>query len=224
MFSVTKDWNPNQKKLSSLVSKRDAFLDGVSLCAQMHDQVHDLGDRKPPTIYQRLIAGLSAETASYRPETRFASIAWNIWHITRIEDAVVNILIADTDQVFDAEWKKRIGVKISDTGNAFTAEDVDRFDAAVDFSTLLKYRKAVGKRTQKALRGLSEEDRKRKPSEAQLRRILEEGVLTKEKGSIWLLDFWGAKTVAGLLTMPITRHQAVHLNDCFKLKKRYKKA
>ena len=38
-----------------------------------------------------------------------------------------------------------------------------------------------------------------------------------------LLDFWKNKTIAGLLTMPITRHQIVHINDCFKLKERYQK-
>jgi hypothetical protein len=224
VFSVTKEWNPRQKALSSFLAEQDGFLRGVSLCMEMHDQTHDIPSRGSPTIFQRLIAGLSAEAAAFRPAARFASIAWNIWHITRIEDAVANILIADADQVFDAEWKKRMGVSISDTGNAFTEGDVDRFDASVDFAALLKYRKAVGKRTQEALRGLSEEDRKRKPRETQLRRILKEGVLTKEKDSIWLLDFWGAKTVSGLLTMPVTRHQAVHLNDCFKLKERYGKA
>ena len=45
----------------------------------------------------------------------------------------------------------------------------------------------------------------------------------KEPASIWLLDFWKNKTIAGLLTMPITRHQIVHINDCFKLKERYQK-
>jgi hypothetical protein len=50
---------------------------------------------------------------------------------------------------------------------------------------------------------------------------MEEGVLTRQDDSIWLLDFWGKKTVAGLLQMPITRHQIVHINDCFKLKAKY---
>jgi hypothetical protein len=44
--------------------------------------------------------------------------------------------------------------------------------------------------------------------------------VTEHKDSVWLLDFWGKKTVAGILLMPITRHQIVHLNDCIKLKER----
>jgi hypothetical protein len=49
-------------------------------------------------------------------------------------------------------------------------------------------------------------------------RILDEGGVTGHKDSLWLLDFWGKKTVAGILLMPITRHQILHLNDSMKLK------
>jgi len=132
-------------------------------------------------------------------------------------------LIADAEQVFDKEWMERIRVKISDTGNAFGEDDVDALDRTIDAKELLLYRKAVGKKTQKTLRDITEADRKRKPTQGQLARILKEKVLTKEKDSIWLLDFWGNKTVAGLLTMPITRHQMVHINDCFKIKRIYQK-
>lgn len=58
------------------------------------------------------------------------------------------------------------------------------------------------------------QDRKRKPTQEQLKRIIEENVVTTSKDSIWLVDFWSKKTVSGLLTMPITRHQIVHMNDC----------
>jgi len=67
------------------------------------------------------------------------------------------------------------------------------------------------------------QDRKRKPTQEQLKRIIEENVVTTSKDSIWLVDFWSKKTVSGLLTMPITRHQIVHVNDCFKLVEKYKK-
>ena len=41
--------------------------------------------------------------------------------------------------------------------------------------------------------------------------------------STWLLDFWGKKNIYGLIMMPITRHQIVHLNDCFKIKAKFNK-
>lgn len=56
-----------------------------------------------------------------------------------------------------------------------------------------------------------------------LKRIVSEKVLTKEPDSIWLLGFLKNKTVAGLLTMPITGQQIAPVNDSFKLKERYQK-
>ncbi len=49
-------------------------------------------------------------------------------------------------------------------------------------------------------------------------RILEEGGVTRRKDSVRLLDFWEKKDVAGILLMPLTRHQTLHLNDRFKWK------
>ncbi|MBN2039190.1 MAG: DinB family protein [Spirochaetes bacterium] len=222
MISVTKDWNPKQKKLALLLSKSESFIEGIYLCLEMHNQVHDMEKENKPTIYQQLINGLTSEIIKFRPENNFASIAWNLWHITRIEDAVSNILINNSDQVLNATWMNKLNIKINDTGNAFSKGDVDRFDSEINIAELLKYRKAVGKNTQKILKKLTAEGRKIKPGKEQLDRIVAEGVLTGEKDSIWLLDFWGKKTVSGLLTMPVTRHQIVHINDCFKLKKKYK--
>jgi hypothetical protein len=36
----------------------------------------------------------------------------------------------------------------------------------------------------------------------------------------WLLDFWGKKNILGLIMIPITRHQTLHLNDCFNIKEK----
>jgi len=223
MYSVTKEWNPNQKKLSQLLAKQETFDQAIQLCLQMHNSVHDLKKEISPTVYQSLLEGLTPAIMKYRPNNSFSSIAWSIWHITRIEDAVSNILIADSEQILNKEWLEKININITDTGNAFTENDVDIFDEMINTKELLKYRKAVGENTQKILQKLKVTERKRKPSKEQLDRIIQEKVLLQEKDSIWLLDFWANKTVSGLLTMPITRHQIVHINDCLKLKDKYKR-
>jgi hypothetical protein len=64
-------------------------------------------------------------------------------------------------------------------------------------------------------------DMKRKVEEKQLEKIKENGGIINNEKSIWLLDFWGKKNVLGLIMMPITRHQTVHLNDCFNIKEKY---
>lgn len=219
MIAVTKDWNLKQKMLSELLKKQDAFFDAMDLCKLMHNELHDINQNNEKNIYQELLNGLTSKNVVFRPNNHFSSIAWNIWHITRIEDAISNILIANTQQVLTKEWMERINTSISDTGNAFTISDVDKFNQRIDTNELFLYRKEVGMKTQRVLAAITEADRKRKPSEEQLNRIIDEKVLTNEKDSIWLLEFWGSKTVSGMLLMPITRHQIVHINDCFRLKK-----
>jgi hypothetical protein len=51
-----------------------------------------------------------------------------------------------------------------------------------------------------------------------LGRIFDEGAVLKHKDSEWLVDFWSRKNVAGILLMPLTRHQIVHINDAIRIK------
>lgn len=218
------DWNEKQKQLTALLKKKDTFSEGITLCLEMHTQVHDWGKTDPQkTIYQFLLADLNEQLVRFRPEKQFSSIAWNIWHITRIEDAIANIFIADAEQVFSKAWQKSIGVDRTDTGNAMKRADVDSFDTKIDVEALYQYRRAVGKRTQKILTQIEAENGSKKPSNEQLMRLLNEGVLVNDPESLWLLDYWKEKTIVGLLLMPITRHQIVHINDSFKIKQRYAK-
>jgi hypothetical protein len=224
MFSVTKDWNPRQARLAELLRSDAGFSEAIDLCVSMHGELHDLDPSGAPTFYRELISPIGKDEYAWRPPRSFASIAWNLWHITRIEDAIANILIGDGPQVLDASRLAALGVSVTDTGNAFSEDDVDRFSAAVSVKELLKYRKAVGARTRKILGALGPEDRRRKPAPERLARIMAEGVLTAEPESAWLLDFWSKKTVAGLLTMPVTRHQIVHLNDCLAIHRKHEAA
>ena len=97
------------------------------------------------------------------------------------------------------------------------------FSKAIKMNELLYYRYKVGEKSQKIIKGLSRLDFKNKPHKRQLDRLLKENVIINHKESIWLLDFWSKKTIAGLLLMPITRHQIVHLNNCMKLKAKFMK-
>ena len=42
--------------------------------------------------------------------------------------------------------------------------------------------------------------------------------VSEHPDSLWLLEFWGKKDVAGILLMPPTRHMLLHLNDCCRWK------
>ncbi len=223
-MTVTKDWNPKQKKLNMLLSKEDSFDEGISLCLAMHNDLHDLQETYDKTIYQTLIEDLTQETSVWRPKNNFSSIAWNLYHITRIEDAVTTLLIEGGRQTYSKTWQKKLGISYTDTGNAWTEKEIVQFNSGISLNALLEYRKDVGSHTQQILQSLDSSCIKRKPVAVQVKKILSEGVVTEHEDSIWLMDFWGSKKITGLLTMPVTRHQIVHINDSFYLKERCKKS
>jgi hypothetical protein len=96
--------------------------------------------------------------------------------------------------------------------------EIEDFDSRVNFKALDAYRMKVGRNTRKIVKGLAYTDMKRKPERRQLERIKDSGAVLEHADSIWLLDFWGKKDILGLILMPLTRHQTLHLNDCFTIK------
>ncbi|WP_235839191.1 hypothetical protein [Clostridium sp. Marseille-P2415] len=82
----------------------------------------------------------------------------------------------------------------------------------------MHYRNEVGSRTRQIVKHLTAGDMRTGVSRSGLCKILSEGGVTKQEDSIWLLDFWSKKDMAGMLLMPPTRHVMLHLNDCCKWK------
>lgn len=123
----------------------------------------------------------------------------------------MNVLAAQREQVFDNSWKDRLKVSITDTGNALSDDEIMYLSKSIDIENLLCYRNEVAKRTRKIVRNLKAEDMTRAVASADLEKILSLGGVTEDEDSIWLLDFWGKKDVAGLLLMPPTRHVMLHM-------------
>jgi hypothetical protein len=73
-----------------------------------------------------VVAGLTVEQLTYRPDAGSNSIAWLIWHLTRIEDDHVADL-AGRDQLWtEAGWVQRFDLPFdaSATGYGFDSDDV----------------------------------------------------------------------------------------------------
>ena len=225
MFQVGIDWNPKQTRLREIVLNPDNFDVAMQLCFELHSIVHcsDISLGVTKTFMDEIWQDLTKEVFAAMPTRRDVTIAWNVWHITRIEDIMSNILIQETNQVLDDEWLQRLNVTVRDTGNAMTDDEIIAFSRSVNMDEIRNYRNAVGAKTRDILGSLAPSDMKRKVDKASIERILAEGGVTTHEDSIWLLDFWGRKNIAGILLMPITRHQIMHLNDSMKLKNKLMK-
>lgn len=207
------------KKLSAIITKADCAGAAKALFLDIHSQLHR-GAVTDGTCNEvdALFADLRAKDWAEMPSVKDETIAWAVWHLARIEDLTVNILIAQDAQIFNDAWQLRMAASVKDTGNAMCDEEICRFSETVKSAELLLYRDAVGKQTRTVLRRLTAADLKRRVNPTDLQRIRKEGGVTEDPDSLWLLDFWGKKTVRGLLLMPPTRHAMLHLNDCAKWK------
>lgn len=146
--------------------------------------------------------------------TNTVPMCWQFWHTYRIEDLVSNILMADQDQLFDADWQKKIGANITDTGNALELDEAIAFAKGIHVDALREYMIAVGKNTRKILEKLTLEQVKSMVPEEWVVRILEEGGVTTDIRSVWLLVFWGRLTRGGMILTPMTGHHMMHLPPC----------
>jgi hypothetical protein len=224
MNHISNNWSKKQNNLKILLSKEQTFDNGIKLLIEMHGLLHDrkISGNNIETFYDILWENLKEETCKLisKKET---SIIWNIWHITRIEDIVANDIIGDNDEILNTEIQTKLNIKTKDTGNAMTYDEIDFMNKNINIKRLKEYRLKVGKQTQKIIKSLKYADMKRNVEKKQLDKIMENGSILEDEKSKWLLDFWGRKNVLGLIMMPITRHQTVHLNDCFNIKEKYNK-
>ena len=215
-MSIASEWNIQQKALKELIEKKDTFDKAKDLYLSMHRYLHFSDNDN--TLMDQLWKMLDKKDFSIMPTNKDVTIAWNIWHITRIEDLTVNILLNCSEQIYNKKWQKKMKISVTDTGNAMTDDEIMYLSKNIDIEALKEYRKAVGTQTQLIFSKLQFEDMKRKVESKDIERILNEGGVIYHPDSIWLLDFWGRKNVAGIILMPGTRHQIGHINDCYNLK------
>jgi len=108
-------------------------------------------------------------------------------------------------------------VATQDTGNNMTPGEIAYLSGNIDLDALQGYRSAVGRRTWAIVSKLTSEDLRRPVDPTRLQMIVDQGAVPAGSG---LLAYWGKRTVSGLLLMPPTRHNLIHLNEAERLKKK----
>lgn len=157
------------------------------------------------------------ETDLHYAGTKTVPLCWYFWHTYRIEDLVSNLLMCNQNQIFDSTWQKAMNAPITDTGNALNEEEAIALGQALDLNALYEYMIAVGKNSRRVIEGLSLEEIRSMVPEEWVMRILEEGGVTTDFRSVWLLVFWGRLTRGGMILTPLTSHHMMHLPACLEV-------
>lgn len=220
-----KSWNDDIKELRKIILKPDKIQESKSLALSLHSMVHlsIMSGVDKKTFEDELWEGLDENTFRTSQNQKGRTIAYGIWHCTRIEDITMNLLVAGDKQIFNREkWQEKINSNITDTGNAMSEDDIMEFSKNINMEELKNYRIEVGRRTRDIVENLSTQDMKRNFDKHRLQRILDERAVLDVKASNWLIDFWGRKNVAGIILMPMTRHQVIHINESLSARKKSK--
>jgi uncharacterized damage-inducible protein DinB len=126
-------------------------MNPAQLLAEAFTRIHD--------VVEKTVNGLSAEQLSDRPGGEGNSIAWLVWHLTRIQDDHIAD-VAHSKQIWTSKgWAERFALPLddADTGYGHTSDQV----AVVRVSSgnlLTGYFDAVYQRTLDYLSNLTGED------------------------------------------------------------------
>jgi hypothetical protein len=220
MDSNRKLWNSGHQKLR-LAFKSNDHQKVIEQFVIQHAMVHSrkVSGMDVWSFEDELWQGLTEQAFRTIPPKGEHSIAWMLFHIARIEDITMNLLVAGTPQLYiKAGWAKKLKSTIPHFANKMDDDDVARLSAALDMKALRDYRIAVGKRTRAIVKKIHAEDFDQKVDPSRLQKVLAEGAVIPE--AMEVVNYWGSRTIAGLLLMPATRHNLLHLNEALWVKQK----
>ncbi len=92
-----------------------------------------------------------------RPHPHVNSIVWNMWHLTRVEDAGLNRFVTDRPQVLDdGDWNQRMNIPWRHNGAEMNFAEVDDLSQRIDLPALRAYSAAVQQRTREIVNQLDQ--------------------------------------------------------------------
>lgn len=222
-----KAWNGQHKLLTGIILRPSEHARAVELFLHQHTWLYasKMSNAGFHTFEDAVMEKLEDRTFRAYPvqatDTK-NSIAWHLWHLARIEDMTMNILVAGGQQVLHTgNWLRKMNIRFLHSGNAMGEGDVAELSSRIDREALLEYRVAVGRQTRRMISSLEPGAFKEKVRAERIQRLFEEGAVLQEASGI--ADYWSNKTVGGLVLMPATRHHLLHLNKCARIKQKLQK-
>ena len=163
-------------------------------------------------IVGELLDVLTEAQLRLSPAPGMASVAWEVWHVARCEDAAVNALVADRPQVLDEPgWPRRLGVARRDIGTGMTPEEVAAFNALIDLAALRAYLEAVKKRTREVVAALPPETWGEEVDATRVDAAVAAHVLGANAG--WVPPIWIGKTKGWVLWWLTFGHHCLHFGE-----------
>jgi uncharacterized damage-inducible protein DinB len=122
------------------------------------DLLVDAFSRIRQTVH-RVLDGLTPEDLGYRVDGHTNSIAWLVWHLTRVQDDHV-AAVAGVEQVWTSDqWIDRFGLPFDRRATGYGHSGTEVGQVRVESASLLAgYHDAVSERTTRYVAGLVDAD------------------------------------------------------------------
>lgn len=198
------------KLFQSNIKKRDSYAEGKANLLTLRKELS--------VICDYIFEVCNNEDFYKMPLKTDKTIAYYLYHLNRIEDITSNILIAAKEQIFIIEnYDKRLNSPIITTGNEIGRDGLIEFSKAIDIKQLKIYVSAVMANTNEIIKGISFEESKIRVSASRKEEAIKSKAVSTDESAFWLIDYWCSKTYAGLMLMPFSRHQMMHLDGCMRI-------
>jgi len=101
----------------------------------------------------KALDGLSQEEVAWSPGPECNSIAFILWHMTRVEDFFVNHVIRREKELYEAEsWQDKLGTPLKAFG--YSVEELRAWPPLPPLEILLEYARSVREKTLALLRSM----------------------------------------------------------------------
>jgi hypothetical protein len=116
-------------------------MDFAQLFLQRHDVLYDF-------FLAEYWKTVPEEKMRIRPHAMVNSIAWILWHMTRVEDSGLNLFVNEGTQILnEGGWTTRLKISWRHNGGGMTFDEVDDLNQRIDLQALHEYSGAVRIRT-----------------------------------------------------------------------------
>ncbi len=214
-----KEWTARQTNLRQLLGAKSHFDEAIALFLQQHAAVHaaEISGGRFWSLQDEVLEGLSDEQIRAVPRPGENSIAWLLWHTTRIEDMTLNCLVFEQPQIIDAAgWESRLGLPSRNVGASMDADQVAVLSAQVFVQALIAYRAAVGRSTRQGVLGLHLEQLKEGVPDSSIQKFVDEGSISQP--GHWLYEYYLGRSKGFFLTRTATSHNYIHLMEARRIR------
>ena len=219
-MDARKNWTAQQDKLRKTLSARAHFDEGMLLFLSQHAAVHasEISGGAAWSLHDEVLADLTDTQIRTVPGPGKNSIAWLLWHITRIEDMTMNTLVFEQPQVWCPAQAVKLGFSRPDCGASMDEQEVTEFSTQISASALLDYRAAVGRQTRETIQKLSADQAREIVPTSAVQKLVDEGSISA-KGN-WLFEYYTNRSKSFFLTRTATSHNFIHLNEAGRVREK----